>query len=127
MKTKLDNLRLTDKSKDLLAKLKRSTALEHWNEICRIAFVLSIRDQSLPPPAAEGDKKGIEMTWKTFAGEYAEVYTGLLICRHFVDSKKNKELSVEESLKRHVHRGLGILDAALNPKNNGSIFSVFGM
>ena len=126
MKTKLDNLRLTDKSKDLLAKLKRSTALEHWNEICRIAFALSIRDRSLPPPAAEGGKKGIEMTWKTFAGEYAEAYAGLLTCRHLVDSKKNKELSVEESLKRHVHRGLGILDAALSPKNNGSIFSLFG-
>jgi len=125
MKPKLENLRFTDKSKDLLAKLKRSTGLEHWNEICRLALALSLRDAAVPPPASDGGKKGIEMTWKTFAGDLSEIYSALIVIRVQADSERAGVISLEESVKRHVHRGLGILDAALNPKNNGSVFSLF--
>lgn len=125
MKSPVETVRLSDKSKDLLVKIKRITGIQTWNVICRIAFCLSLRDKSIPPPASEGEKPAIEISWKVFSGELADIYSGLLLQRFKLEQTIKSELTIDECLKRHIFRGLGSLDAATNQKNQGSLESLF--
>jgi DNA sulfur modification protein DndE len=125
MRSPVETVRLSDKSKDLLVKIKRITGIQTWNVICRIAFCLSLRDRSTPPPAIEGEKPAIEISWKVFAGEFGDVYSGLLLQRFKFERSTNSDITIEECLKRHIFRGLGSLDAATNQKNDGSLHSLF--
>lgn len=125
MKAPVDTVRLSDRSKDILTKLKRSTGIQTWNVLSRMAFCLSVRDNSVPPPATEGERPSIEMTWKIFSGEHSDVIAALLKMRFAQDRDSGFHGSVEECLKRHIFRGLGSLDAATNAKNQGSLSKVF--
>jgi len=125
MKSPIETVRLSDKSKDLLVKIKRITGIQTWNVICRIAFCLSLRDKSNPPPASEGEKPAIEISWKVFAGEMADVYSGLLLQRFKIEREAKSDMTLDECLKRHIFRGLGSLDAATNQKNQGSLETLF--
>jgi DNA sulfur modification protein DndE len=125
MKHSIDTIRVSDKGKDLLAKIKRTTGIPTWNVICRMAFCLSLRDKSTPPPASEGDKPAIEIAWKIFGGENAEIYKALLLKRYSNERATNPNLSLEECLKRHIFRGLGSLDAATNQRNQTNIYRFF--
>ena len=124
MKLAIDTVRISDKGKDLLAKIKRTTGIPTWNVICRLAFCLSLRDKSTPPPASEGDKPAIEIAWKVFGGENAEIYKALLLKRYIIERSLNTDLTLEECLKRHIFRGLGSVDASTNTKNGGSLISL---
>jgi len=125
MRSPVETVRLSDKSKDLLVKIKRITGIQTWNVICRIAFCLSLRDRSTPPPASEGEKPAIEISWKVFAGELGDIYSGLLLQRFKLERLNNSDMTIEECLKRHIFRGLGSLDAATNQKNKGSLELLF--
>lgn len=125
MRPPVETVRLSDRSKDILTKLKRSTGIQTWNVLSRMAFCLSARDQSVPPPATEGERPSIEMTWKIFSGESTDVVAALLKLRFEEDRQSGFSGSIEECLKRHIFRGLGSLDAATNPKNQGSLSKVF--
>jgi DNA sulfur modification protein DndE len=125
MKPPVETVRLSDRSKDILTKLKRSTGIQTWNVLSRVAFSLSVRDKSVPPPATEGERPSIEMAWKIFAGENADLVGALLRLRFARDRQSGFSGSVEECLKRHIFRGLGSLDAATNSRNKGSLQSVF--
>jgi DNA sulfur modification protein DndE len=114
MKAPVDSLKISDRGRDLLIKLKRNTGLAHWNEICRLAFCLSLRDVSLPPPFDQVSDKSVTIDWKVFAGMHASIYSGLLVMRHKMDTSQGFDGTVEECLRRHVQRGLGSLDAALD-------------
>lgn len=125
MKPPIETVRLSDRSKDLLIKIKRASGIPTWNVICRLAFCLSLRDKSPPPPATEGQKPAIEISWKVFGGELADIYGGLLKQRYNKDDLSALNISIEECLKRHIFRGLGSLDAATSAKNQGSLAGLF--
>jgi DNA sulfur modification protein DndE len=125
MKPPVETVRLSDRSKDILTKLKRSTGIQTWNVLSRMAFCLSVRDHSVPPPATEGERPSIEMTWKIFAGAQTDLLAGLVKTRLAKDKAAGFSGTVEECLKRHIFRGLGSLDAATNTKNDGSLSKVF--
>ena len=114
MKVPVENVKIGDRGRDLLIKLKRVTGLEHWNEICRSAFAFSLRDRSLPPPYDPSSEKAVVMDWKVFAGPYNSIYAALLLIRHRHDKESGFTGSVEECLRRHIQRGLGSFDAALD-------------
>lgn len=125
MRPPVETVRLSDRSKDVLTKLKRSTGIQTWNVLSRMAFCLSARDHSVPPPATEGERPSIEMTWKIFAGENPDIIAALLKLRFIKDKQSGFSGSIDECLKRHIFRGLGSLDAATNTKNQGSLRKVF--
>jgi DNA sulfur modification protein DndE len=125
MKTPVDTVRLSDRSRDILTKLKRSTGIQTWNTLARVAFCLSLRDRSVPPPATQGERPSIEMSWKVFAGGNGDIYAALLKQRVRHDEAAGFSGSSEECLKRHIFRGLGSFDAATNARNNGSLARVF--
>jgi len=122
--SRVDVIRLGPFTKTRLVTLKRRTGIDTWNVLCRWAFCLSLADAA--PVSEHHDDPGadIEMTWKTFAGEYTEVYEALVL--HRAESEEI-ELNVNSEallLRRHIVRGVARLAAR---RDLGSISDFLGM
>lgn len=101
----LETVRISEKAKHQLMKVKKATGIEHWNVLCRWAFCLSLADDSIPSPAEIPLNSNVEMTWKTFGGEQHELYLALLKHRCHKDSK----IDLTSQFKLHLHRGISLL------------------
>ncbi len=109
MKPPVETIRLGKQSRDQLVKIKRITGIENWNTVCRLAFAVSIREETCPPLEKSSRDDGIELTWKIFAGDYSEIFASLLnsdLIRHRLG---NSELDPNGLLHAHLRRGLGFL------------------
>lgn len=102
----IDTIRLSEKQKQQLIALKRKTGIENWNVLCRWALCISLADITIPPKEDIPSDSNVEMTWRTFAGEYYEVY--LSICQTAF-KKQNVESDFLKYLKSHISRGIFFL------------------
>jgi DNA sulfur modification protein DndE len=107
----IDNIRLGQQARDQLIRLKRITGIDNWNVLCRWAFCLSLADKNVPPRTRVTGDSAIDMSWKTFAGEYADIYTALLIQRAHEDNRPLSRETLSEMARIHVTRGIGFLTA----------------
>lgn len=114
----IDSVRLNSKARNQLITLKRKTKIENWNILCRWAFCLSLRKPEIPSDSMISGEVAIEMTWRTFGGEYADVYLGLLKYRCLKDQLPIDDDTLSIQLRRHLHRGIGHL---VGNKNLNSI------
>ena len=115
----LDTIYLPQRTKEHLTKLKRLTGLEHWNEICRLGFCISLGEET-PPRDIPGSDRAIEMTWDTFGGRFSHIYEALLRkeAEGNLDDRRMAKLAV-----RHICRGVSRLAAR---KSISSIGDVYG-
>ena len=117
MKVPIETIRLSQKARDQLSQLKRKTGIENWNVLCRWAFCMSISEDSEPAPAEIPSDSSVEMNWKTFGGEFEQVYRVL-----FYQRSATSGSSGSEYFRLHLHRGIGYLQNALtNDKKDGLI------
>ena len=109
----IDIIRLSEKQKQQLIVLKRKTGIENWNVLCRWALCMSLADSTVPPKEDIPADSNVEMTWKTFAGEYADVYLTILkeSYRKFAETAGEIELST--FVKIHLNRGINLYSKAL--------------
>ena len=105
----MDSFRLSKRAKDQLIALKRRTGLENWNVLCRWAFCVSLLEPSAPRDDRIPADSNVEMTWRTFAGENADVYLSLVRHRCVFDGYELSEANVAKVFRLHVHRGIGYL------------------
>lgn len=49
------------------------------------------------------------MSWKVFAGEYGEIYWGLMRYRCHVDGLPLDDETIANQFRLHLHRGIGYL------------------
>jgi DNA sulfur modification protein DndE len=105
----LETIRLSQTAKDQLVWLKRHTGITHWNVLCRWALALSLRDASTPLVKDIVTDSNVEMSWKTFAGAYGDVYLALLKQRCLSDGEEPTDEAVSRTLIIHIHRGVGFL------------------
>lgn len=105
----LETVRLNGRARNQLTTLKRRTGIENWNILCRWAFCVSLAEKHSPRAGTVGGETAIEMTWRTFGGEYSDVYLGLLKQRCLDDGIETDEDKLSEQLKLHIHRGIGYL------------------
>ncbi|MFT3868426.1 MAG: DNA sulfur modification protein DndE [Nibricoccus sp.] len=120
----IDNIRLGQQSRDQLIRLKRITGIENWNVLCRWAFCLSIADKNSPPRLKVSGEAAVEMSWKTFAGEYAEIYSALLIQRAHIERTPATREVISELLRNHIIRGIGFLTARRNLNGIGDLLKI---
>ncbi len=113
----IEHIRVSERAKDQLARLKRSTGLQHWNILCRWAFCVSLADPSIPTPTKVPADSSVEMTWKVFGGAYEELYLALLKERCRRDKLGVSEEILAAQFRLHLHRGLGTLAADKRLKN----------
>ncbi|MFI1884697.1 DNA sulfur modification protein DndE [Streptomyces jumonjinensis] len=105
----LDTVRLSQPAKDRLVRLKRTTGITQWNVLCRWALTLSLKDPSTPLVKDVVTDSNVEMTWKTFAGQYRDIYLALLKQRCVADGEEPTDENVAKTLTVHLHRGIGYL------------------
>lgn len=107
MKPPVEHVRVSAKGKEILIKIKRNTGLEHWNEICRIALCRSLANLTTPVKIDKAGESTIDIEWKTFAGQYQNELSGLIVIRA---QKEGINIYDKEELasyfRAHLERGI---------------------
>ena len=95
----IDTIKLSEKQKQQLIRLKSKTGIENWNVL------------SVPPFEEIPVDSNVEMTWKVFAGEYADVY--LAVLRQAYEKQKAHLANVlfTDFFKLHLNRGISFINS----------------
>lgn len=110
-------IKLSNTSKDKLARLKGKTGIKHWNILCRWAFCFSLHEETVPTDVSIVSDSNVEMSWFTFAGEYSEIYEALIIQWCIEKSIEPTEENVSKYFKLHLERGISYLSGTNFVKN----------
>lgn len=105
----IETVYLSQKAKDQLIKVKRSTGIQNWNILCRWALCLSLNDDATPPVEEHSSEHAIEMTWKVFGGQDHDIYLALLRARCKKDRLPLNKETLAQQLRVHLYRGVGRL------------------
>lgn len=109
MENPIKQIHLSQTAKEQLISLKRFTRIQNWNTLCRWAFILSLKEKSKPSPVPIPSDSNVEMTWKVFGGEYADIYLLLLKQRMYEDKLPINDTTITQQFRLHLHRGIGYL------------------
>ena len=105
----LDTIRLSQQGRDQLIKLKRHTGIKQWNVLCRWALCTSLADPTPPLVRDVVTDSNVEMSWKTFAGQYGPAYLALIKRRANREEKGIESDALARCAHAHIHRGIGML------------------
>jgi DNA sulfur modification protein DndE len=114
MEPPINTIRLSQSAKDQLVKLKRLTKIEQWNILCRWAFCHSLAEPSIPVNVNITGDSNLEMSWRVFAGDMADILTLCLRQRCLTDNLGTEPEVLAQQFRLHLHRGIGYL--AGNPQ-----------
>jgi DNA sulfur modification protein DndE len=111
MKPPVQTVVTTPRGRDQLINLKRQTGVPQWNILMRWAVCASLREETPPPPAerAGADGERVTVDWEVFAGDISQEITAAFWMRHATEPSHG----TPQSFKRHLQRGLNILEAKL--------------
>jgi DNA sulfur modification protein DndE len=109
MSALIERVKLTAAAKQQLSTIKRRTGIEHYNVIGRHALCSSLANKKKVPTETLQYTGGLEIDWKTFAGDAEDTLTNLLVIRALVDEGDDGHLAVRKVLQGHLHRGLSYL------------------
>ena len=112
----IETVRVSQRGKEQLVKLKRITGIRNWNTLCRWALTTSLADETVPLVKDVKTDSNIEMTWRTFGGPWADVYLAHVQLRAWQELEDTSDEAVEKTFLAHLHRGIGYL--AANPDTN---------
>ena len=116
MEAPIERIRLSQTAKDQLTKLKRYTKIDQWNILCRWAFCRSLAEPSIPSPVPIPADSSVEMTWRVFGGEIADILLIALKQRCYNDGKPTDKETLAQQFRLHLHRGIGYLAGDPNLK-----------
>jgi DNA sulfur modification protein DndE len=120
----LDTVRVSQQAKEHLVRLKSRTGIQNWNVLCRWALCKSLGEIDPPAVVPITTDSNIEMTWRTFGGEFADLYLALVEYRCHRDGLGTDEETVSEQFKLHLHRGIGYLFGDQSLKDIGVLTSL---
>lgn len=103
----IDSIKLSEKQKQQLIRLKSKTGIENWNVLCRWALCMSLAEESVPPTEDIPSDSNVEMSWKVFAGEYADIYLAVLRTAYQKQSPHLSGVDFNGFVKLHLNRGIG--------------------
>jgi DNA sulfur modification protein DndE len=105
----VNSIKLSQTAKDQLVKLKRTTKIEQWNILCRWAFCRSLSETAPPSLIPIPADSNLEMTWKVFGGELADILVVALRQRCHQDGLELSPEILSQQFRLHLHRGIGYL------------------
>ena len=105
----LETVRISQQGKDQLIRLKRVTGIKNWNVLCRWALCTSLADPTPPLIRDVVTDSNVEMTWKTFAGQWHSTYEALIRHRSMSERGGVASEDLRATLVGHLHRGIGHL------------------
>ncbi len=102
-------IRLSNRAKERLSRLKGKTGIKNWNVLCRWAYCYSLKENTIPTPENIDGDSNVEMSWYTFAGEYSALYEALIIawCKKMDVPTDNETMA--KYIKMHIERGISYL------------------
>nr|WP_310414091.1 DNA sulfur modification protein DndE [Chamaesiphon sp. OTE_8_metabat_110] len=109
MEPPINNIKLSQTAKDQLVKLKKSTKIEQWNILCRWAFFRSLAEATPPSPIPIPADSNLEMSWRVFGGELADIAILALKQRCYQDGLELTPEVLAAQFRLHLHRGIGYL------------------
>lgn len=109
MNSPIERVRLSQTAKDQLLKLKRSTKIDQWNILCRWALCRSLGEATSPSPVSLKFDSNVEMTWRIFGGEIADILLIALKQRCKNDGFPTDDETLTTQFSLHLHRGIGYL------------------
>jgi DNA sulfur modification protein DndE len=107
--TMVESIRISKSAREQLITLKRRTGIENWNVLCRWALCASLAEPMQPREMGTSVEGGIEMAWRTFAGENDLVYAALIRERCRLDGLPEDSATFSKVLRLHLHRGIAYL------------------
>lgn len=116
MESPIKQIRLSQTAKDQLIKLKRYTKIEQWNILCRWGFCRSLAEPSIPSPVPIPTDSNVEMSWRVFGGEMADLLLIALKQRCHQDGLGTDKETLVHQFRLHLHRGIGYLAGDPNLK-----------
>lgn len=119
----IDRVRISAAGKQQLSTLKRRTGIEHYNVLCRHALCASLANATKVPPEALQYSGGLEIDWRTFAGDAEATLANLLVLRAVMDEGESSVTVVRLVLHAHLHRGLAYLTSDPNSMSTKGIIS----
>lgn len=105
----IKQIRLSNQSKDKLARLKGKTGIKNWNVLCRWAFCYSLSENTVPTDVEIVLDSNLEMSWYTFAGEFSDLYDALLIEWCIEKGIEPTTENLQKYFKLHLERGISYL------------------
>ena len=120
----IETVRVSQRAKDQLIKLKRVTGIEHWNVLCRWGFCLSLAEEGIPPAAEIPLDSNVEMSWRVFGGRHADLYLALLKERLCRDELPTDPETVARQFRLHLHRGISYLAAGRTVAETGDLIAM---
>jgi len=105
----IEHVRVSQRAKDQLVRLKRVTGIKNWNLLCRWALCVSLAESSMPSNIAAHPDSNVEMTWRVFGGRYADLYLALLKERCLLDGLDTDDATLAQQFRLHLHRGIAYL------------------
>ncbi len=114
MEPPINNIKLSQAAKDQLVKLKKSTKIEQWNILCRWAFFRSLAEAAPPSLVPIPADSNLEMTWRVFGGELADISILALRQRCYRDGLALTPEILAQQFRLHLHRGIGYLAGDAN-------------
>ena len=120
----IEYIRLSQKAKTQLIKLKRVTGIKHWNELCRWGFCVSLVEKNAPPVVKISTDSNVEMSWKVFAGRYDGLYIALLKERCLQDGLGTDPEVLAQQFRLHLHRGISYLASDKKLHKIGDLISL---
>ncbi len=116
MEILIERIRLSQVAKEQLIRLKRITKIDQWNILCRWAFCRSLAEPSIPSSTTILADSNVEMTWRVFGGEMADLLLMALKQRCHNDGLEVTNEVLITQFRLHLHRGIGYLAGDLNIK-----------
>jgi DNA sulfur modification protein DndE len=124
MEPPINTVKLSQTAKDQLTKLKRNTKIDQWNILCRWAFCRSLAEPSIPSPVPIITDSNVEMSWRTFGGELADLLLIALKQRCHRDRLGTDKETLATQFRLHLHRGIGYLAGDPNIKKIEDLITV---
>jgi DNA sulfur modification protein DndE len=119
----IEHIRLSQQARDQLLKLKRLTGIRNWNVLCRWGFCVSLAEPTMPSSVRVPADSSVEMTWKVFGGEHADIYQALLAARCQRDGLPCTAETLAAQFRLHLHRGISYLASDKRIKNVAGLFA----
>lgn len=120
----IKQIKLSQKEKDKLIRIKAKTGIESWNVICRWALCYSLADNSIPFGPDVPSDSNVEMSWGTFGGEHQELYDAMFRERCKLDGVENDPVQIAKYFRLHLQRGINALSAKTGPRNMFEILAL---
>lgn len=119
-----ENIRISQQAKAQLIKLKRFTGIENWNVLCRWGYCMSLAEPGVPLNKKIPSDSNVEMSWRVFGGQNADLYMELLKIRLFQDGIPIDNETLNQQFRLHLHRGIAYLAAHKELRNINDLISL---